>query len=406
MSRALYAGLAGTRANQDRLDVIGNNLANANTIGFKQSRVTFYDTFYQTVSSGTAATANSGGSNPMQIGSGASVGTIQTLHSQGAMSNTGQALDVAIEGQGMFMVKLGDTAFYTRDGAFTFDDSYSLVSAASGGRVQGWSAKSDGTIDTSQPVTNLQFPIGQLVGSTATSKVNMGGNLNAATLTTDPARATSIAVYDSLGNVHTLNVSMVRNATANTWDVTLTCEGTTATGQIAFNSSGALTSGSPASISFAPGGGAASPLAVSVDFSSLTQMYTDTDAVAQSQNGSPPAALQDVTIQDGGVIVGNYSDGVQRTLGQLAVASFGNTAGLEHVGSNLYRASIAAGDVIIGAAGTGGRGDIVSQALELSNVDITEAFVDMISTQRAFQASTRVISAADELLQEVMRLAQ
>ena len=106
------------------------------------------------------------------------------------------------------------------------------------------------------------------------------------------------------------------------------------------------------------------------------------------------------------MIVGNYSDGVQRTLGQLAVASFGNTAGLEHVGSNLYRASIAAGDVVVGAAGTGGRGDIVSQALELSNVDITEAFVDMISTQRAFQASTRVISAADELLQEVMRLAQ
>ena len=406
MSRALYSGLAGTRANQDRLDVIGNNLANANTVGFKQSRVTFYDTFYQTLSSGTGATATTGGTNPMQIGSGAGLGTVQTLHSQGAMSNTGQALDVAIEGQGMFVVEQSGTPYYTRDGSFTFDDSYSLVSAASGARVQGWLANGSGVVDTSQPMSDLRFPIGQLVGSTTTGKITMGGNLNAAWTAADGARETSISVYDSLGNRHTITVSMERAVADNTWDVSISCGAATQAGQITFDANGNLSGGSPLQLSFTPGGGASGPQVINVDFAQMTQMFTATDAVAQVQDGSPPAALQNVVIQDGGIIMGNYSDGVQRTLGQLALAAFGNVSGLEHVGNNMYRAGIAAGDVLIGEAGTGGRGRVIAQALELSNVDITEAFVDMISTQRAFQASTRVISAADDLLQEVMRLAK
>ncbi len=403
MNRALFAGLAGTISNQIRLDVIGNNLANSNTIGFKQSRVTFRDTYYQTLRGGYASTQSCGGVNPIQVGSGNGLASVQTLYTQGSLGSTGQPLDAAIEGPGMFVVKYGDTPYYTRDGSFTLDDSYTLVSAHSGMRVQGWMA-ADGVIDTTSPIGDLAFPVGQLANGEATGKVTMSGNLNADSVEGQET-ITSIQVYDSLGNSHQLTVTMTKNATANTFDVSVECEGVTATGQLVFDDMGRLASGSPINISFDPANGAASPQGVDVDFSEITQLARDSDTVARSQDGRPPAALVEVYVQEGGLIQGTYSDGSQLTLGQLALASFANTAGLERRGNNLYSAGAAAGDISIGAPDTGGRGKVVAQALELSNVDLTEAFVDMISTQRAFQASTRVISAADKLLEEVMRLA-
>jgi len=404
VNRALFAGLAGTITNQIRLDTIGNNLANSNTIGFKQSRVTFRDTFYQTLRGGCASGADSGGMNPIQVGSGNSLGSVQTIYAQGSLGSTGQPLDVAVEGPGMFVVKDGESRYFTRDGSFSLDDAHTLVSAQNGMRVQGWMAD-DSVIDPTEPIEDLQFALGQLSSGDASSQVTMSGNLRADAATGDEV-ISAIEVYDSLSTSHQLTVTMTKNAADNTYDVEVECEGTTATGQITFDALGVLAGGSPVSISFDPGGGATSPQVVEIDFSEVTQLARDADAVARTQNGRPAAALMDVYIQENGVVQGNYSDGRQVTLGQVALASFANIGGLERNGNNVYSEGAASGDVLIGRPNTGARGRIVAQALELSNVDLTEAFVDMISTQRAFQASTRVISAADKLLEEVMRLAR
>jgi flagellar hook protein FlgE len=403
VNRALFAGLAGTMNNQTRLDIIGNNLANANTIGFKQSRVTFRDTYYQTLRSGCGSTAESGAVNPIQVGSGNALAGVQTLYTQGSLGSTGQALDAAVEGNGMFVLSDGETQWFTRDGSLALDDTYTLVSSHNGMRVQGWLADG-GTIDTTAALTNLEFPMGQMTAGDASTEVAMGGNLDASATVGDSI-VTSINVYDSLGAAHELTVTMTNNAAANTYDVEVVCAGTTATGQITFDELGVLATGSPVSISFSPGGGAEDPQVVNVDFSAVTQLAHEGNAAARLQNGRPAATLTDVSIQENGMIVGAYNDGRQVTLGRIALAAFANPAGLERTGNNLYKAGSATGEVLIGAADSGGRGRVVAQALELSNVDLTEAFVDMISTQRAFQASTRVISAADKLLEEVMRLA-
>lgn len=403
MNRALFAGLSGTMNNQIRLDVIGNNLANSGTIGYKSSRASFQDAFYQTLSNGAPATENSGGQNPVQVGSGNGLGTIQTLHTQGSLESTGQPLDCAVEGEGMFILSSGGSEVYTRDGLFTLDDTNTLVSASSGMRVQGW-MKENGAINTTAAAGDMQFTLGGLADAQATESVSMDGNLSSAASVGDSV-VTSIQVYDSLGASHNLEVTMTR-AGANSYDIEVACEGDTASATLSFDGDGKLTAGSPVALSFAPGGGATGPQVVSVDFSGVTQLANASDATAVRQDGSPPASLVEVSMQAGGLIQGTYSDGHQTTLGQIALASFANVRGLERIGNNLYGASGAAGHIDIGPSNTGGRGKIVAQSLEHSNVDMTEAFVDMISTQRAFQASTRVISNADELLEEVMRLAR
>jgi flagellar hook protein FlgE len=404
VNRALYAGLAGTMNNQVRLDTIGNNLANSNTTGFKQSRVSFHDTYYQTLRGGASAGDGNGGINPVQVGSGNALGAIQTLHTQGSLGSTGQPLDAAIEGPGMFVLGAGESRLYTRDGSFSLDDSYTLVSSHSGLRVQGWMAQ-DGAIDTTGALGDLRFPVGELSGGQATGTVTMAGNVRA-DADEGAQVVTSIQVYDSLSETHDLTVTLTRHEDDNTYDVEIECGGETASGQLTFDGLGVLSSGSPVELSFDPGGGAAGPQTVAVDFSGMTQLARASDAVARTQDGRPAAALVSVSVQGNGVISGNYSDGSQMALGQMALASFANTGGLERVGNNMYAQGSATGAVMIGAANSGGRGKVASQALELSNVDLTEAFVDMISTQRAFQASTRVISAADKLLEEVMRLAR
>lgn len=403
MNKALFAGLSGTMNNQTRLDVIGNNLANTGTIGYKASRASFQDAFYQTLSNGAPATENSGGQNPVQIGSGNGLGTIQTLHTQGSLESTGQPLDCAVEGQGMFILDSGTSDVFTRDGSFTLDDSNTLVSSSSGLRVQGWMSD-DGTINPTTAPGDMQFELGSLADAQATEGVTMDGNLSSAATVGDSI-VSSIQVYDSLGASHTLEVTMTK-AGVNSYDVDLACEGDTASATLTFDGDGELTGGSPVSVNFTPGAGATGPQSVSVDFSSVTQLANSSDATAVRQDGGPPASLVEVAMQEGGLIQGTYSDGHQATLGQVALASFANVRGLERIGSNLYGASGAAGHIDVGPSNTGGRGKIVAQSLEHSNVDMTEAFVDMISTQRAFQASTRVISNADDLLEEVMRLAR
>ncbi len=404
MNRALFTGLSGTITHQQRLDVIANNLVNANTVGYKQTRTTFKDAFYQTLQAASAGTSGGvGGMNAVQVGSGVSLGSSQALFTQGALEQTGQPLDAALDGKGMFVVSDGAQQFFTRDGAFTLDSNNVLVAVTTGNKAQGWLA-TGGQVNTTGAVGDMSFPLGQLRAPQSTGEVTVVGNLDADTLATADALKTSVAVYDSLGISHDMVVSFTKTATVNEWDCEVTCEGQSQTETITFDASGVITGTSTVTLSMALTNGATTPQAIDVGLSNMTQLAQTSTPVVRSQDGYGSAALVEVGVSNDGIIQGRYSDGRTDTLGQIAVANFVNLEGLERTGQNLFVSSANSGIPEIGAAGTGGRGAVVSRSLELSNVDLTRAFVDMINTQRGFQASSQVISAGDKILELLMQI--
>ncbi len=403
MNRALFAGLSGTVAFQSRLDVVGNNIANSNTVGYKEGRVTFQDALYETLEGGRSGqTAGTGGSNPIQIGSGVTLGGVSVQHEQGSLERTGQPLDAAISGPGMLMVSDAETSLYTRDGSFTLDDTNTLVADASGLRVMGWMA-SDGAIETSGPVSELSFDIGELAPAEPTSSATVAGNLNSEASVGESFSST-ISIYDSLGEMHQVEVIFTAAADPGVWECEVVSGANAANVSMQFDSTGGLLSGDTVTIDVAHTNGAESPQQVEIDLGSLTGFAQRTSAVVESQDGRPPASLVTVAMSDSGIIQGEYSDGRTRALAQVAMASFTNPGGLSRVGGNLYSEAPASGAASVGAADTGGRGGIVARSLEMSNVDLTQSFVDMISTQRGFQASTRVIATANDMLEDVVRL--
>jgi flagellar hook protein FlgE len=406
MNRALISGLSGTLANQAAIDVLANNIANASTIGFKEGRLNFLDAFYQTLSGGRAGSdLGIGGSNPSQVGSGATVGQVQVNHTQGAMQNTGAALDAAIEGPGMFVLGDGvDTTFYTRDGSFILDNNRTLVAGGSGLRVLGWPAN-NGVVTPSGEPGALTFPIGQMRAGRLTQNAVIGGNLDAG-LAEGDTRTTTMSVYDSLGMSHQLTLAFTRSATDGQWAVNASSEGSTATGAVTFDpATGQIATGATLPFSLAVTNGAATPLPLTIDLNSVTQLsQAGSNVVALSQDGTPSSTLSGISLADGGDIQGEYSDGHVEVLGRVALASFANVGGLVHVGNNLYQQGAASGQIDIGSAGTSGRGQIRTRQLEMSNVDLTRSFVEVMTAQRGFQASTRVISAANSMLDDVMQL--
>ncbi|HEY3397665.1 MAG TPA: flagellar hook protein FlgE [Armatimonadota bacterium] len=404
MNRSLFTGLSGTMAYQSSLDVIGNNIVNANTPGYKEGRSIFKDVFYDTIKAGSAASGTRGGSNPSQIGSGVAVGAIQVAMTQGATQQTGQPLDAAVDGAGFFVLNGANGHVYTREGAFSLDDANTLVSANTGLQVQGWVAQ-NGVIDPTGALTALKFPLGDLRAPQATGAMLVTGNLDATAATGDIAPA-GIAVNDSLGQTHQVSLTFTKNAAVNSWQVTATCGADTATGTATFGPTGALTGGSPLALALHLATGATTPQTVNVDLSRLSQLAEASSAVVQSQDGFAAASLVGVELADGGEVIGRYSDGATKPLAQVALASFANAAGLQREGNNLYASSVASGGEQTGAPATGGRGNIVARSLELSNVDLTKSFVDMVTTQRAFQASASVISTANQMLQDALQITQ
>ena len=403
MNRAMFAGLSGTLAFQGRLDVVGNNIANSNTVGYKEGRVTFQDALYETLEGGrSGGEVGLGGTNPMQIGSGVSLGSVSVRHSQGSLERTGQPLDAAITGPGMFVLSDGETGYYTRDGSFSLDNTNTLVASASGCRVMGWMA-SNGSVNTSGPLSQLRFNIGELSPPEPTGSAVVSGNLSSEAVA-GTSFSSTISVYDSLGEMHQVSLTFTATSNPGEWACVAVCGASTGSVTMQFDGTGALTSGSSLTLNIVPGNGAASPQPVAIDLSSVTGFAQQSSAVIESQDGRPPAALVAVAMSEGGVIEGQYSDGRTRTLGRIAVAGFTNPGGLHRVGGNLYSEAPASGAPSVGGADSGGRGSIVTGSLEMSNVDLTRSFVDMISTQRGFQASTRVIATANEMLDDVVRL--
>ena len=451
MMRALFAGVQGLRAHQTKMDVIGNNIANVNTTGFKASRVHFAEMYSQTMGSATAPSAARGGINPKQIGLGVGVASIETVQDPGSLQATGKATDMAISGNGFFVLRDGGRYVYTRAGNFDFDSEGYLVNPATGQRVQGWMPdKVTNTFPTREVATmkDIQLPVADSVLASATNLVNFDQSLNASapnyTLPDDsgtPTHTAAFTVIDSLGKEHTITLKLFKVAD-NEWDVmaydasgaaldlaggsttaaTITPGAGTAA-HITFNTDGSLKDDDATpgdgifqfSLDYVPGGGA-TPMdgsaglpPIKLDFSKVLQPAmkgTDNTSTlrALDYNGYPTGALDRIYVDNRGVITGYYTNGQYREVGQVAMANFFNPGGLMKDSNNNWTESPNSGLALIGAAGESGRGVIASNNLEMSNVDISNEFTDMIVTQRGFQANSRIITTSDEMLQEVVNL--
>jgi len=423
MMRSMYAGVSGLKTHQTRMDVIGNNIANVNTAGFKASRVTFKEMLSQTLSGAKAPQDNRGGMNPQQVGLGVSLGSIDTNHVQGNLQSTGLGTDLAIQGNGYFIVNNGTQNFYTRAGALTLDENGNLVNASNGYIMQGWLAN-NGIINTNSPLTGIRIPIGDTMAPQASTEAVFAGNLNAADRVDWTA---TIDIYDSQGQKHTLTLKFTHtgndtdndngNDTVNDneWNWTATIDGATLggsnevdsdeiTGTIIFGGDGKVVevTGNTFDINF--NNGTEKITGFNLDLSAVTQMAGDNTLDGLYADGYSMGSLESFSIDNAGVITGSYSNGLTKAIGQIAIANFSNAGGLTRVGDTLFAESQNSGIAQIGAAGTAGRGKISAGTLEMSNVDLAEQFTDMITTQRGFQANSRIISTTDEMLQDLVNL--
>jgi flagellar hook protein FlgE len=413
------AALSGLRASNMYLGVIGNNLANINTVGFKASAVQFADLVSQSVGGSS--------SNPMQIGLGVGVGSISPSFTQGAIESSQLATNVAIQGGGFFVISNATGIGYTRAGNFTLDNSGALVTP-DGSKVQGWSTVDPVTnlVNTSGVPGNIVIPPGALRAPTATTSFKTMTNLNA-TAAVGATFSTAVTTYDALGASHVLTVTYTKTG-ANAWSTQMTVPGAEVVGgtagtpfvlasgtlALAFNATGQLTT-----INAAPptdrtittpaytNGASASTWNWDVmegTTAALTQYSTESSTSSITQSGNGAGRVDDITIGTDGRILASFGASGAVAIGQIAIANFNNPEGLSKAGSNRYSATDASGVPNIGVAGTGGRGELIGNALEQSNVDVAEEFTRMILAQRGYQANAKTITVADELMVETMNL--
>ncbi|MDK2855160.1 MAG: flagellar hook protein FlgE [Bacillota bacterium] len=427
MMRSMYAAVSGLRNHQIRMDVIGNNIANVNTIGFKKSRVTFQDAFTQILRGASRPQGGVGGTNPMQVGLGMVLGSIDTIHTKGNTQTTGNMTDLAIDGEGYFILNSGSgSRVYTRAGAFRFDSEGNFVNP-DGLKVQGWYLDETGqrlsgpggAVDPSAAPTDLiLLPSLTKSPPKATAKVVLNGNLDAGTAE-GGTFTRSFTVYDKLGNPYTVSIKFTKLGPTTTppannpnewqWEALPAGQTAAAKGVLTFSSDGKLTTvPSTVNVTFDPDGTANSgdECSQTFDFSGITQ-YADPrgeSTISVTQDGYAKGDLEEITVDAAGVVSGSYSNGVSRPLFKVAVATFANPGGLISKGGSLFAVSNNSGEPEISEPGTGRAGAISPSSLEMSNVDLSEEFTDMIVTQRGFQANSRVITVSDEMLQELVNL--
>ncbi len=413
MLTALFSAISGLSANGISLSVIGDNVANMNTIGYKASRVAFGDVLSQTL------TGTSGNS---QVGRGVLVSDISPLFTQGSFETTASALDMAIDGDGFFIVKEDNSNFYSRAGQFSMDKDGYLVTPDNL-RVQGYIYDASGTptgVVGDISVASLNS------APQATARTSLAVNLDSRDDVTgpfdvnDPSStsnfSSSVTIYDSLGNDHLLTIYFTKTA-ASQWEantVTITDPTTSpptssviATQTLQFDSDGALTSPDPAEFSatfdFSPWG-ADSAQSVTFDIADITQYGSSSATIFLNQDGFTSGSLKTLSVSEDGTITGIFTNGQTKPVARLALAKFTAPSDLTKVGRNLYAESFSSGQPIIGEPGRAGLGRVLSASLELSNVDLAEEFIKMIAAQRGFQANSRIITTTDDLLQEVVNL--
>lgn len=481
MMRSLFAGVSGLKNHQTRMDVISNNIANVNTTGFKKSRVTFQDMLSQTLRGAASPQSGRSGTNPMQVGLGMSLASVDVIHTAGSPQSTGVNTDLCIEGEGFFIVGSGNNVYYTRAGNFAFDFNKTFYNTSNGMVVKGYLADADGMVNPNSSLVDINLAAQMTSPPNATTETKFSKNLDSrtqpltataagiahtsgapTTVTLNPAKlpitgvsitgltegtnytvdylngtvtilagtangpynigytmpnySAPITIYDSKGETHELTVYYTKTAD-NTWDVdtsitTVDSLGNTAVnflnngkGTLVFSASTGqldpvLSNVSNATLTI-PGTAA---LNVKLNFSNVTEYAGDFTAIGFSQDGYKSGDLQSVSVDTTGTITGSFSNGQNRALAQLALAAFSNPAGLTKVGNNLFLPSNNSGEPDQGLSGVSGRGTINPERLEMSNVDLSQEFVDMIITQRGFQANSRVITTSDEILEELVNL--
>lgn len=399
MMRSLYAGVAGMRSQQTLMDVIGGNIANVGTIGYKAARVSFEDMLNETLRIGSAKT------NPVQVGTGVQVGAITTMYNQGSLQSTGNDLDLCIAGKGFLVLDNQGERCYTRAASLSLNNQGWLVHTSTGNRVLGWPAAIDGSVRPGARLQALRARPGESSPACASTGIEFSGALDAR-LADGEVATRDVNVIDSIGRYHTFIVSYARTSSTE-WDWSLEDEAGNAivgaSGTITFNADGTVAAGANANVTV-PVDDRAADLTLALDFGALVQTGSDTSASGQQIGGVAAGTLRDVAVDEFGYLTGIFSNGTTRILGQLALAVFHNQEGLTRMGSNLFMENISSGAADTDGPPGAGRGKFSPGALEMSNVDLSQEFVSMIVSQRAFQANSRIVTTTDELLQEVVNL--
>lgn len=459
MMRSMFSGVSSLRAHQLRMDVIGNNIANVNTVGYKASTVTFAEMYSQTLSGASSSTDSRGGTNPMQVGLGATTASIAVNHTKGSIQRTDVATDLMVDGSGFFMVssdKNGQNMYYTRAGNFAMDE-------------QGYLVTTEGNFVLDVNKKAIQVNMSDTKNATETDRITINGNINV----NAGDYTTTLDIYDSLGDIHTLNVNFKGDALRTTAPITLAApmdaydplnvaaDGTvtaaarnysfkkmtvtdnTGTQQYPpgappandiyamFNESGEIVDlvqvaagVDPRTV--APATNAIGNLVVQIPGASslslamnrsiffangdttksriFTQVSKESDAKGVQLEGISAGSIDTFNISSKGEVIGIYTNGERKVLQVLGLVDFDNPAGLEKIGSNLFRNTPNSGVPKYGAPSTGSFGAVTAGALEMSNVDLAAQFTDMITTQRGYQANSRVITTSDEILQELVNL--
>jgi len=421
---SLYSGLSGLNANALQLSLIGNNLANVNTPGYKSSTAAFQDLLSQTLTGGSSV----GNVNFLQVGLGVTAAATNQNFAQGSLQATGINTNVAIQGEGFFVVKADQGVNYSRAGDFHIDASGNLVTS-DGAFVQGYTQKDPATnkIITNGALANINIPPGTLFPPIATSLVRLISNMDA-----DAANGTtftsSIRVFDSLGAGHQIDFTWTKtgvgaydyDATVDGGEVTGGTAGTpfsllASPGTMTFDSTGTLVqvngaAAADTSITSPTFTNGAAALTFSLDLinpdgtSNITSYSAPSATSSSTQNGFPSGTLSSIVIGADGTIQGIFSSGKTAQLARIALATFNNPSGLLKLGNNRYNGSFSSGEPSVGVPGEGGRGTTAGSTLELSNVDMASEFINMIVAQRGYQANSKVITTTDEVLQVALNL--
>lgn len=484
MMRSMYSGVSGLRVHQTKMDVIGNNIANVNTVGYKRGQVTFQEVFSQVVRGASAPQDGKGGTNPQQIGLGVNIGSINTIHTKGATQRTDYATDLMIDGEGFFVVSDDanfENRFYTRAGNFTLDREGNLVTA-DGFKVLGYKFDSNG--NWTSEIGSITINQTETVPPTTTKNVELRGNLDSRiglpykimefidntdpdnpvpkyklVLNSDAFHKTDTIIRDSLGNGYKVEFEIFKDFndaenkfnTAGEWpneydgveysskdEAEAALRGTIPTGAwrsrivsvtplngeaaivptsglfhtLEFNTDGTLYSGDKFTMEISKiGVGFGKPVdsgsydnKIEFDLSKLTQYANETDAKPHALNGNTAGNLDGFAIDATGTVIGSFTNGEKKALGQIILAKFDNPMGLQKTGNNFFIDTRNSGEAQIGKPSSSGLGAIAPGALEMSNVDLSLEFTEMITTQRGFQANSRIITTTDEMLQELVNM--
>jgi flagellar hook protein FlgE len=410
MLRSMFTAISALKLHQSFLDVVSDNLANANTPGFKASRVLFQDQYAQILNAGSAPTATTGGINPTQIGLGLQMGYVTPIFTQGMLQSSGRNLDLAIQGDGFFMYNSPNGMHYSREGSLQIDANGYMVNGGTGLRIQGWTLPSGtpGPVPINTTPGDIHIELNKTLAH-ATSSVSLGGNLDSKTLTDGTGTyEVTFGAFDSLGKSVPVTVQFTRTTDSDTsWDWKVTGPSSASGGgSISFDDKGQIKT--PSSFTDAikiTGSNGAAETTITPNMSGLTMLSAANTVASTSQDGLAAGTVSDILISPNtGEIYLLYSNGLRELSGQIALAKFTNPSGLMREGHNLYQAGLNSGTPAVGAANEGGRGAMVSGYTEGSNVDMAQEFTNMILAERGFQASSRVITTSDEIIQELVNL--